>query len=292
MEEQYKLDSQDALCRSGCWCSAEQMWVRSWDVHVPVVGENEEKMSVSIELLEDPSDTDDHGKHFLWPSSLALGRFVEAMAHEESWSSTRPSVLELGAGCGLVSLTASLLGARTLATDRAEVLPFLQHNMQRNKHVLEKAALPPDLRIETLHWGCDLENLPTVDIVLASEVCYRKELHHVLAQTIAALLAIGSPHSRCFIMHDDTCVPGADSLGKRFFAGVCHEHKIRVTRHLCVNSLLPERWASPDIFLYELRIEPQAGDKSLPHGDSIDQTIKSVHSGDSIDQTINLQSLD
>ena len=230
-------------------------------------------MSVKIELLEDPSDTDENGKHFLWPSSIALARFVESMAHEVGWSIKRPSVLELGAGCGLVSITASLLGARTLATDRAEVLPFLQNNVQRSKHVLEKAALEPDLCIETLHWGCDLEHLPAVDIVLASEVCYNKELHQKLAQTIAALLATRLPHSRCFIMHDDTCVPGGHSLRKHFFVHVCREHKIQVTRHFCVNSVLPERWASPDIFLYELRIEPQAGDKAMDHGLSVDQTI-------------------
>ena len=133
MEERYELDSQDALCRAGCWSSIDQMWVRSWEVNLNLIGENgKEEMSVKIELLEDPSDTDENGKHFLWPSSIALARFVESMAHEEGWSIKRPSVLELGAGCGLVSITASLLGARTLATDRAEVLPFLQNNVQRS----------------------------------------------------------------------------------------------------------------------------------------------------------------
>lgn len=51
------------------------------------------------------------------------------------------TVLELGAGTGMVSLTSWILGAHTIATDLPEILPILQFNLEFNrKQLLENLA--------------------------------------------------------------------------------------------------------------------------------------------------------
>ncbi|NWH63002.1 MT21A methyltransferase, partial [Geococcyx californianus] len=109
------------------------------------------------------------------------------------------SVIELGAGTGLVGIVATLLGksfvclfisiytcsARVTITDRAAALEFLESNVQAN--------LPSELRlravVKELTWGKDLGNFPpgAFDFVLGADIVYLEETFAELLQTLEHL---------------------------------------------------------------------------------------------------------
>uniref|UniRef100_A0A8C6LGD5 Uncharacterized LOC107381139 n=1 Tax=Nothobranchius furzeri TaxID=105023 RepID=A0A8C6LGD5_NOTFU len=88
----------------------------------------------------------------MWPAALALCSFLED--NRNTVNLQGKEVLELGAGTGLVTVVASLLGASVTATDLPEILGNLRANVMRNtrgrcRHTPQVAALS---------WGYDLEN--------------------------------------------------------------------------------------------------------------------------------------
>ncbi|NXJ75873.1 MT21A methyltransferase, partial [Trogon melanurus] len=111
------------------------------------------------------------------------------------------SVIELGAGTGLLGIVATLLGitltiflrhillyclgARVTITDRAAALEFLESNVQAN--------LPSELRsravVKELTWGKDLGNFPpgAFDFVLGADIVYLEETFAELLQTLEHL---------------------------------------------------------------------------------------------------------
>ncbi|NWU49444.1 MT21A methyltransferase, partial [Dromas ardeola] len=110
------------------------------------------------------------------------------------------SVIELGAGTGLLGIVATLLGksffvslfkaiykcsAHVTITDRAAALEFLESNVQTN--------LPSELRpravVKELTWGKDLDNfLPgAFDFILGADIVYLEETFAELLQTLEHL---------------------------------------------------------------------------------------------------------
>ncbi|NXN58672.1 MT21A methyltransferase, partial [Rynchops niger] len=110
------------------------------------------------------------------------------------------SVIELGAGTGLLGIVATLLGkgffvslfkaiyncsARVTITDRAAALEFLESNVQAN--------LPSELRpravVKELTWGKDLDNFPPggFDFILGADIVYLEETFAELLQTLEHL---------------------------------------------------------------------------------------------------------
>ncbi|XP_021145395.2 protein N-lysine methyltransferase METTL21A isoform X1 [Columba livia] len=92
------------------------------------------------------------------------------------------SVIELGAGTGLLGIVATLLGARVTITDRAAALEFLESNVQAN--------LPPEIRpravVKELTWGKDLGNFSpgAFDFILGADIVYLEETFAELLQTL------------------------------------------------------------------------------------------------------------
>ncbi|XP_036950947.1 protein-lysine methyltransferase METTL21C isoform X2 [Acanthopagrus latus] len=105
--------------------------------------------------------------------------------HRQQLSLVDKAVLEIGAGTGLVSVVAALLGAWVTATDLPVVLSNLRVNLSRNtrgrcRHTPQVAALS---------WGYDLENTyPTsvyhYDYVLAADVVYHHDFLDELLVTM------------------------------------------------------------------------------------------------------------
>ncbi|XP_042266790.1 uncharacterized protein LOC121896821, partial [Thunnus maccoyii] len=119
----------------------------------------------------------------IWPAALALCHYLDT--HREQLSLVDKAVLEIGAGTGLLSVVAALLGAWVTATDLPEVLSKLRVNLSRNtrgycRHTPQVAALS---------WGPDLERTyPTsvyrYDYVLAADVVYHHDFLDELLVTM------------------------------------------------------------------------------------------------------------
>ncbi|XP_028742981.1 protein-lysine methyltransferase METTL21E isoform X1 [Peromyscus leucopus] len=107
----------------------------------------------------------------VWPSALVLCYFLET--HAKQYNMVDKNVIEIGAGTGLVSIVASLLGARVTATDLPELLGNLQYNISKNTKMKCK-HLP---QVKELCWGVALDrNFPrssnNFDYILAADVVY------------------------------------------------------------------------------------------------------------------------
>uniref|UniRef100_A0A8C2P0H4 Uncharacterized protein n=1 Tax=Capra hircus TaxID=9925 RepID=A0A8C2P0H4_CAPHI len=107
----------------------------------------------------------------VWPSALVLCYFLET--NVKQYNLVDKNVIEIGAGTGLVSIVASLLGAHVTATDLPELLGNLQYNISRNTRM--KAKYLP--QVKELSWGVALdENFPRAstnfDYILAADVVY------------------------------------------------------------------------------------------------------------------------
>ncbi|XP_006030112.1 protein-lysine methyltransferase METTL21C [Alligator sinensis] len=115
----------------------------------------------------------------VWPGALALSQYLESHQHEINLRDKK--VLEIGAGTGLVSIVASILGAYVTATDLPEVLENLNFNISKNTQNLN--VHKPEVR--KLVWGEDLnEDFPRstyhYDLILASDVVY----HHAALEPL------------------------------------------------------------------------------------------------------------
>ncbi|XP_074767294.1 protein N-lysine methyltransferase METTL21A isoform X2 [Athene noctua] len=117
----------------------------------------------------------------VWDAAVVLCAYLEM----GSIDLRDRSVIELGAGTGLLGIVATLLGARVTITDRAAALEFLESNVQAN--------LPSELRpravVKELTWGKDLGNFPpgAFDFILGADIVYLEETFAELLQTLEHL---------------------------------------------------------------------------------------------------------
>ncbi|XP_053420079.1 protein-lysine methyltransferase METTL21C [Nycticebus coucang] len=125
----------------------------------------------------------------VWPGATALCQYLEEHTDELNFPDAK--ILEIGAGPGLVSIAASILGAQVTATDLPDVLGNLQYNLLKN--TLKRTAHLPE--VKELVWGEHLEqNFPKstfyYDYVLASDVVYH---HYFLDKLLATMVYFSQP---------------------------------------------------------------------------------------------------
>ncbi|KAK6423598.1 hypothetical protein LTR95_016500, partial [Oleoguttula sp. CCFEE 5521] len=110
---------------------------------------------IGIKIAEPPGVTSDNLPLSTWGASYILANQLHALdipgpAKDEI--SSHPPILELGAGTGLVGISASLLLKRNaILTDLPTILPGVAANISVNAPVLSKADL--DLQTGLLDWN-------------------------------------------------------------------------------------------------------------------------------------------
>ncbi|KAG8452077.1 hypothetical protein GDO86_004028, partial [Hymenochirus boettgeri] len=117
----------------------------------------------------------------VWPSALVLCYYLEK--HEKQIFLEDKNVIEIGAGTGLASIVACLLGARVTATDMKDLLGNLQYNISWNTR--DKCKHIP--QVKELTWGFELETIfpkssLKFDFILAADVVY----HHSYLEELLA----------------------------------------------------------------------------------------------------------
>uniref|UniRef100_A0A8C9MFU8 Protein N-lysine methyltransferase METTL21A n=1 Tax=Serinus canaria TaxID=9135 RepID=A0A8C9MFU8_SERCA len=122
---------------------------------------------------------------FKVPGDVMLAVVLCAYLEMEGIDLRDRSVIELGAGTGLLGIVVTLLGARVTLTDRAAALELLESNVQAN--------LPPELRpravVKELTWGKDLDNFSpgAFDLILGADIVYLEETFAELLGTLEHL---------------------------------------------------------------------------------------------------------
>ncbi|XP_072253734.1 S-adenosylmethionine-dependent methyltransferase domain-containing protein [Leuresthes tenuis] len=127
----------------------------------------------------------------IWPAAIALCEFLEN--NQQQINLMDKAVLEIGAGTGLLSIVASLLGAWVTATDLPDILSNLTFNLRRNTKGRSRYAP----QVAALSWGQDLErDFPHpsyhYDYVLAADVVYHHDSLEELLETLRHFCRPGS----------------------------------------------------------------------------------------------------
>ncbi|KAF9127642.1 hypothetical protein BGW39_005708 [Mortierella sp. 14UC] len=140
----------------------------------------------------------------VWDCSIVLGKYLEALSNKTPgfWKDKR--VLELGAGQGIVSLSAAALGAeRVIMTDIDSAVSALQRGVRLN------GFEAPQVQVTALDWtnrSHALQHIwndllrddttsstavkPQLDYILASDVIWVDYLVPALVETIADLMHV------------------------------------------------------------------------------------------------------
>lgn len=162
--------------------------------------------TVEIKITE-PNLRADNLHLTTWPSSLIMASVLHTLAIDLN-NLAEIEVLELGAGTGLVGLTACLLWQKQIIlTDLPPILPGLEANININVAVLKESA--GSIQCGSLDWshpetlvlesGKSFTAAQTkASIILAADTVYSEEHPELLSRAILTWLAPG-PNSRAII---------------------------------------------------------------------------------------------
>ncbi|KAM7405985.1 hypothetical protein PAMP_000392 [Pampus punctatissimus] len=168
----------------------------------------------------------------IWPAALALCHYLDS--HREQLSLVDKAVLEIGAGTGLLSTVAALLGAWVTASDLPEVLSNLRFNLCRNtrghcRHTPQVAALS---------WDCDLEHTyPTsvyrYDYVLAADVVYHHDFLDELLVTMKHFCKPGTTLIWANKVRFETDLKFIENFKKAFNTRLAEDGEIKIFMATC-----------------------------------------------------------
>ena len=142
----------------------------------------------SIRLAQNNDEASRKVGEVVWDASYLLAKYVETRVPVSG-----KKVVEVGAGCGLVGLTATLLGGETIITDRSRELEMAKKNIALNQATLEaKRVVVRGVKTMELQWG-KLEPAaaatlrPPVDLILGADVLYYGKAVPLLLTTLKEL---------------------------------------------------------------------------------------------------------
>ena len=176
----------------------------------------------------------------VWDAAIVLARFLENKYFPADFWAGK-SVLELGAGTGLVGLVAACLGANVTLTDLKEVVPLLTDNIERNRTVIEGRAEGMILK-----WGVETK-LGIPDVILMSDLVYYTEALEPLCETLTELT---DEHTQVLFCYEERDTGNKKELEERFFN--------YLKKRFCVIEIefdtFDEVYRSSDIHVFTLKI--------------------------------------
>lgn len=212
--------------------------------HVLCISAQKELSPFDALLLLDDQDLTGHK---LWEGARLLLNYLHLNAHLVS--SRR--VLELGCGCGVVGVFASMLGARrVVVTDgNASLKSLVETNIAANgAHACT---------FSVLEWSVDGSSPGPVDgelfdVVLAADVIYDPDVVVPLLHTAKRSLAPSGVFILAFVRR---CMGDVQALIRQ----TAEQLSFRTHTHSCADVIASERWAkdldATDTLIYEFSLE-------------------------------------
>jgi 2-polyprenyl-3-methyl-5-hydroxy-6-metoxy-1,4-benzoquinol methylase len=199
------------------------------------------QMDIDIDCVKE-SESD--GK-FFWPAAMALSRRM----CQEPLIITSRSVLEIGAGIGIPSITAAILGAKSVhCTDADPILvKGIENNIKINKNIFSDKT---EITFGQLNWENDFsQDFNSYDVIIGTEVLTFDTYKSIFDMTKALLVKEGYAIYACDeIMYTTEIEKYADDNGMK-------------TRRMCLVSNMPieeyddyvKEKSKGNIFVIELR---------------------------------------
>ncbi|XP_041827922.1 protein-lysine methyltransferase METTL21D [Melanotaenia boesemani] len=124
----------------------------------------------------------------VWDAAIVLAKYLETEQFYEPssgvnvWSGT--TVVELGAGTGVVGLMAATLGAQVIVTDLEDLQNLLKVNIQENQTLISSGSITA----KVLKWGDDVsEFLPPPHYILMADCIYYEQSIVPLVESLKLL---------------------------------------------------------------------------------------------------------
>lgn len=176
----------------------------------------------------------------VWDSGLVLAKYLEYKHCFLKGHWKNKYVIELGAGTGLVGLTAACLGASVLLTDLPALLPLLELNLTENGDKLQG-----NTEARVLKWGQDVSAFVKPDVILVADCIYYQQSLEPLVVTLKEL----SDHNTEILMsYEERETGNKPMLQKRFFELIEDDFLLE---ELQGRELHPD-YTSPDIHVIRL----------------------------------------
>ena len=182
------------------WIKKDELKERIWDLASIRLSERSgrnampsmtRRFQVTDDLtidLHEPSMTEDNFGLKTWTSSLVLSRLLPTL---QRFVPDKGSILELGAGTGLLGLSAAYLWkADVLLSDLPVVVPNLEHNLLLNRDIIQDGG--GRVSVRALDWS-DKGDIPNVNseqfkVILAADPIYSPDHPTIFVHTISKWL--------------------------------------------------------------------------------------------------------
>eukprot|EP00667_Euglena_gracilis_P013346 EG_transcript_13762 len=206
-----------------------------------------------VAVFEDVLNADWNGERILWPGALALSRAIEVDGRLRRKVGAAGRALELGAGCGLVSLVCAAMGCqRVFATEHPSMVPWLRTNVAHNPTLKKTVAVLPLDWTEVQRFTQPWTDPP--EVIVGSDLTYDEDLHPDL---VATLRRLSGPRTTILMAHDDASTPACPQLRKAFFGTALPEAGFRVRRVDAARLLNGTGFHSATIHLFEATKQPE-----------------------------------
>uniref|UniRef100_A0A3Q2DGP3 Valosin containing protein lysine (K) methyltransferase n=1 Tax=Cyprinodon variegatus TaxID=28743 RepID=A0A3Q2DGP3_CYPVA len=136
----------------------------------------------------------------VWDAAIVLAKYLETKQFYEPSTGVNMwcgrTVVELGAGTGVVGLMAATLGAQVIVTDLEDLQTLLSANIQENQPLIKSGSISA----KVLKWFVALFNIAMKYVVHKLHICYTLTLFLFLprGEDVSELL----PHPHYILMAD------------------------------------------------------------------------------------------
>uniref|UniRef100_H3GLQ5 FAM86 N-terminal domain-containing protein n=1 Tax=Phytophthora ramorum TaxID=164328 RepID=H3GLQ5_PHYRM len=160
-----------------------------------------------------------------WDGSVVLAKYIEHQRRDDVAGSR---IVELGAGTGLVGISAALLGARqVILTDLDYVVDNLAKNVAETMKLAASEGKPveSDVSTQVLNWFDPPTDLGDIDFLLASDVVWVEELIPPLVATFDVLLRHSAVQTRILMSYQKRSI-----MSDRLLFSELERHSLVKTR--------------------------------------------------------------
>uniref|UniRef100_A0A3Q4GEP0 Valosin containing protein lysine (K) methyltransferase n=1 Tax=Neolamprologus brichardi TaxID=32507 RepID=A0A3Q4GEP0_NEOBR len=183
----------------------------------------------------------------VWDAAIVLAKYLETKQFYDPssgvnvWSGR--TVLELGAGTGVVGLMVATLGAQVIVTDLEDLQTLLKMNIHENQALINSGSITA----KVLKWGEDVsEFLPHPDYVLMADCIYYEQSIVPLVESLKLLCGPKTCIVCCYEQRTEGVNPEVE---RQFFE--------LLQQNFCCEEIPSEKqdpeFSSPDIHILHIR---------------------------------------